>query len=236
LIAIATVITVGVMFNACSKDDEDESKQENNSQNTPPEKESAGKAVDLGLSVKWADMNVGATTPEDYGDYFAWGETKPKEIYNWSTYTWCEGSRTTLTKYCNNNSKGIVDNKTSLELADDAARANWGGTWRMPTYDELCELNNKCTWTWTTRNYVTGFSVTGPNGNSIFLPAAGYRSDENLYDTGYNGDYWASSLYTSNASFARYVYFYFNTSSGANSHTPGEEYRCFGRSIRPVKE
>jgi hypothetical protein len=130
--------------------------------------------VDLGLSVKWATCNVGATKPEEYGDYFAWGETTPKDAYDWSTYKWCNGGPSTQTKYCTNSSYGTVDNKTTLDLSDDAACANWGGSWRMPTRAEQDELRNNCTWTWTTQNGVNGYKVTGTNGNSIFLPAAGY--------------------------------------------------------------
>ena len=132
--------------------------------------------VDLGLSVKWATCNVGATTPEGYGDYFAWGETSPKNDYSWSTYKYCKGSETTLTKYNTNSSNGTVDNKTTLDLSDDAARANWGGKWRMPTQAEQEELINNCTWTKTTQNGVNGYKVTSKtNGNSIFLPAADRR-------------------------------------------------------------
>lgn len=152
--------------------------------------------VDLGLSVKWATCNVGATKPEEYGDYFAWGETEPKEMYDWSTYKWCNGSETTLTKYCTDGSYGTVDNKTQLELSDDAAHANWGDSWRMPTDSELTELREQCTWTWTTQNGVNGCKVTSKsNGNSIFLPAAGYYYDSLLGSVGIGGICWSSSLY-----------------------------------------
>ena len=157
---------------------------------------SADEAVDLGLSVKWAPMNVGALAPEDSGNLFAWGETKPKDTYNWSTYTWCKGSNDTMTKYCTDPSKGTVDNKTVLDLSDDAAYANWGSTWRMPTDAEWEEMLDKCTWEWTTQNGVNGRKVTGPNGNSIFLPAAGYRYDGTLSSVGSYGSYWSSSLGT----------------------------------------
>jgi hypothetical protein len=160
-------------------------------------KESVHEYVDLGLSVKWATCNVGATKPEEYGDYFAWGETQPKDYYDWSTYKWCNGSYNTLTKYNNSSSYGTVDNKTQLELSDDAARANWGGSWRMPTRAEQDELRENCTWTWTTQNGVNGYKVTSKkNGNSIFLPAAGYRDGSSLYRAGSYGYYWSSSLGT----------------------------------------
>ncbi|MEE0921901.1 MAG: hypothetical protein U0L47_05340 [Paludibacteraceae bacterium] len=152
--------------------------------------------VDLGLSVKWATMNVGASSPEDYGDYFAWGETEPKEVYDWSTYKYGNGSYL-LTKYNNNSNYGTVDNKTQLDLTDDAAYVNWGGAWRMPTDAELTELGNNCTWTWTSQNGVNGYNVTSKsNGNSIFLPAAGYRYDTSLRYAGSDGYYWSGSLRT----------------------------------------
>ena len=153
--------------------------------------------VDLGLSVKWATCNVGASKPEEYGDYFAWGETEPKSTYSWSTYKWCNGSYDTQTKYCTKSSYGTVDNKTQLELSDDAARANWGGSWRMPTKAEQDELREQCTWTWTTQNGVNGYKVTSKsNGNSIFLPAAGHRRFSSLSHAGGIGYYWSSSLDT----------------------------------------
>ncbi|MBQ9363752.1 MAG: DUF1566 domain-containing protein [Bacteroidaceae bacterium] len=141
-------------------------------------------------------MNVGASSPEDYGDYFAWGETKPKDTYTWSNYTWCDGSSDTQTKYCTS------DNKTVLELEDDAARANWGGNWRMPTIDEMIELVENCTREWTTRNEVIGCKVTGPNGHFIFLPAAGNRLDDSLDGAGFGGYYWSSSVYTDDGIYA----------------------------------
>ncbi|MBQ5370375.1 MAG: T9SS C-terminal target domain-containing protein, partial [Bacteroidaceae bacterium] len=116
--------------------------------------------VDLGLSVKWATCNVGADSPEDYGDYFAWGETSPKSTYDWSTYKWCKGAYDNLTKYNTNSGFGTVDNKNQLDLSDDAARANWGGSWRMPTDEEFIELGEKCSWKRTTQNGVKGYKVT----------------------------------------------------------------------------
>ena len=152
--------------------------------------------VDLGLpsGTLWATCNVGANAPEEYGDYFAWGETAPKDYYDWSTYKWCNGSYNTMTKYCTNSSygyNGFTDGKTELDPEDDAAWFNWGSSWRMPTEEQLNELINICTWTWTTRNGVNGRLVTGPNGNTIFLPAAGGRWDESLYYVGSYGYYWS---------------------------------------------
>ena len=114
-------------------------------------------AVDLGLSVKWANMNVGAKKSSDYGTYFAWGETRPKEFYSWKTYAWSKGDTQFLTKY------SFADRKVQLAPSDDAARANLGGEWRMPTVDEFEELVNpaNCKWEWTTKNGVNGYKVTG---------------------------------------------------------------------------
>jgi hypothetical protein len=184
--------------------------------------------VDLGLSVKWATMNVGANSPEEYGDYFAWGETTAKSTYNWSTYKWCKGSYDTLTKYCNNSSYGTVDNKSELDPEDDAAHVNWDGTWRMPTLAECEELVDKCTWTWTSQNGVNGRKVTGPNGNSIFLPAAGCRSDSALYTASSYGYYWSSSLNPYNDNNAYYLYF------NSSDFYMGCSHRYSGRSVRAV--
>ena len=185
--------------------------------------------VDLGLSVKWATMNVGASKSEDYGDYFAWGEIAPKEEYNWSTYKWCNGSSSSLTKYNYNSSLGFVDNKTQLELSDDAARANWGGKWRMPTDAELTELREQCTWTWTTENGINGYKVTSRiNGKSIFLPAAGNRTGPSLGSVG-DGYYWSSSISTEGSPVGAY-YLYFL--SGSVNRYDGS--RDDGQSVRPV--
>ena len=191
--------------------------------------------VDLGLpsGTLWATMNIGAKSPEDYGDYFAWGETEPKENYDWSTYKWCNGSRSTITKYCTSFSDGTVDNKTTLELSDDAANTNWGGDWRMPTMSELNELRDSdyTTWTWTTQNGVNGYKVTSiKNGNSIFLPAAGYRDGFELYNELYNagsyGGYLSKSLFEN--TFADGLWFISNYKDFTNFH------RCRGLSVRPV--
>ena len=190
--------------------------------------------VDLGLpsGTLWATCNVGASKPEEYGDYFAWGETQPKSTYDWGTYKYCNGSATTLTKYCTNSDFGTIDNKTVLEAADDAARANWGGSWRMPTDAELTELYEQCTWTWTTQNGVYGYKVTskksGYTNKSIFLPAAGYRNVSSLYYAGSDGYYWSSSLLTDYPSNAWFVGFY---SDYVRSSPNG---RYYGFSVRPV--
>ena len=219
--------SLAVLFTACEKGEP--SDKSNVDGSTSVSGVSEGHAyVDLGLSVKWATCNVGADSPEDYGDYFAWGETQPKSYYDWSTYKWCEGSYVTQTKYCTDSDYGTVDNKTVLDLTDDAANANWGGSWRMPTKAERNELCNKCTWTWDQENGVNGYTVTGPNGNSIFLPAAGNRNISYLNNAGSDGNYWSSSLYVYNSVDAYALGF--NSSSVGRSNG----YRGCGRSVRPV--
>ena len=186
--------------------------------------------VDLGLSVKWAIMNVGATSPEDYGDYFAWGETEPKEEYSWETYKWCDGDFNNLTKYCSSSEFGIVDNKTVLDLEDDAANVNWGGAWRMPSKAELDELIENCTWSWTTQNGVDGYTVTSnTNGKSIFLPAAGYRNETFSDEVGTFGYYW-SSLHD-NANFQHISHNIYFEESNVDKDSDS---RYYGNSIRPV--
>ena len=189
--------------------------------------------VDLGLpsGTKWATCNVGATKPEEYGNYYAWGETETKTTYKWSTYKWCNGSDDTQTKYCTKGKYGPVDNKTVLELEDDAAAVNWGGAWRMPTVDEWTELLENCTWIWTTLNGRIGYEVKSKiNGNSIFLPAAGCRGDDDLYGAGDDGYYWSSSLNTDYPFDAWCVLFY----SGYVGRYGDYRYRYRGQSVRPV--
>ena len=177
--------------------------------------------VDLGLSVKWAKCNLGASKPSDYGDYYAWGETKTKDNYSWDTYTL--GEPGSFTNY--NGTDGI----TTLHAAHDAATAKLGSPWRMPTLDEIKELLDNCTWTWTTQDGINGYEVKGPNGNSIFLPAAGSRHSSELDAAGSWGIYWSSSLGTANSDIARYLYFF----SGV--HDWSYDYRCFGFTVRPVR-
>lgn len=190
--------------------------------------------VDLGLSVKWATCNVGATKPEEPGDYFAWGETKPKDYYDWSNYKWCAGDYDDLTKYCDVSgyayASSYVDKIYVLQLSDDAARVNWGGNWRMPLKSEFDELYSSCTWTSTTQNGTAGYRVTGKNGNSIFLPKAGYKFQGSLEDLGSDANYWSSTVcpysYEHTYPFRAYSY-------GDGSSIP-EFLRCVGLSVRPV--
>lgn len=192
--------------------------------------------VDLGLSVMWATCNVGATKPEDYGDYFAWGETSPKSRYSWDNAKYRISGDSykdlKLSKYVINKKHGTVDSKTRLELSDDAARANWGGRWRMPTRAEQDELREKCTWTWTTQGGHKGYKVTSKsNGNSIFLPAAGYRDGTSIYYASFDGFYWSSTLCSDIDMDAHYLFF---LSNKVDRGIPTDRYT--GHSVRPVME
>ncbi len=191
--------------------------------------------VDLGLSVKWGACNVGATFSEEPGDYFAWGETEPKSDYSWSNYNFWGGEWSddvTVNKYCTSTDfwggTGPVDHKTVLDLEDDAAFVNWGSGWRMPTGAEWTELREHCTWVWTTQNGMQGELVTGPNGNSIFLPATGDCTSP--ASVGVYGSYWSSSLYSKEPSDAWDVFFRSPDFLCDDSYT----YRFYGFSVRPV--
>ncbi len=187
--------------------------------------------VDLGLSVKWATCNVGASKLEEYGNYFAWGETTTKSTYDWSTYKYY-GNNNSLNKYNTNSSIGPTDNDTILNMDDDAARVNWGDNWRMPTDAEFTELREQCIWTWTTHNGVNGYKVTskksGYTNSAIFLPAAGERYGSSLPYTGNHGYYWSSSLYTGYPSYAWGVRF------GSSDVGRYYNFRDYGHSVRPV--
>ena len=173
--------------------------------------------VDLGLSVKWATCNVGASSPSDYGNYYAWGETRAKSSYAEETYIYYEngeyvdiGSNISGTKY-------------------DAARANWGGTWRMPTLDEIKELEKKCTWTWTTQGGHNGYRVTGPNGKSIFLPAAGQMVDALLSSVGSYGFYWSATPDSDSGNAYSLGFF-------SDGYVCVDYVRDCGFTVRPVKD
>ena len=176
--------------------------------------------VDLGLpsGTKWATCNVGAETPEGYGDYFAWGETTTKESYVRGTYTYYDEAGLHLNKY------NGQDSITILEPTDDAATANWGASWRMPTAEEFDELQNNCTVIWTNQNGINGNLFVGSNGNSIFMPSADC-SYTGISGFGY---YWSSSLYTHIISEA--ICLRFNSEYCYLDHI----YRCYGLSVRPV--
>ena len=204
--------------------------------------------VDLGLpsGTLWATCNVGADNPEDYGLYFAWGETtgytgdtSDGRSFSWSSYKYCNGSTSTMTKYCNNSScgyNGFTDDLTELVPEDDAATANWGSQWCMPSQTQFEELINSSytTTEWTTVNGVSGRKITskvsGHVGNFIFLPAAGYRNDSSLYITGLYGSYWSRALYTDGPDYARFLFF---NSSDIYAYYGSD--RFSGRSVRPVR-
>ncbi|MBR5907086.1 MAG: hypothetical protein IKZ50_01670 [Bacteroidales bacterium] len=167
--------------------------------------------VDLGLSVKWATCNVGASTPEDYGDYFAWGETATKKSYWLDTYRFRTSGEwideTTFSKYNFKSGRGNVDNKERLDFSDDVARTKWGSFWRMPTKTEWDELRDNCTWTWISNGGVKGYKVTSKkNGKSIFLPAAGGIAFSSVNNDG-DACYWSSTLYKDNPGNAYSLYF-----------------------------
>ena len=203
--------------------------------------------VDLGLpsGLKWAKCNLGASNPSAYGDYYAWGETAPKTDYTWATYKWMQAGKSDwqyITKYtiADDQTEGIWydssgtfigDNKTVLDAADDAATTKLGSPWRMPTFDEFMELRDNCTGTWTTQDGVNGYQMEGPNGNTIFLPAAGYRNGSDLKSAGSWAFYWSSSLC--------YIYpssegaFDYNIASSVYVPYPRDRY--FGHVVRPVR-
>lgn len=181
--------------------------------------------IDLGLpsGLKWATCNVGANNPEDYGNYYAWGETETKSIYHDTTMTY----RLSISELL---SQGYIDGNNKLTSQHDAAAANWGGSWRMPTEDEIKELIDECTWTWTTQNGVNGRKVTGPNGNHIFLPAAGSRYGSSLEYAGENGLYWSSTPYGSDSGSA------YDLNFGSSDQCVNWYGRYYGLSVRPVAE
>ena len=193
--------------------------------------EDMGEAVDLGLSVKWASYNVGASSPDDYGWYFAWGETEPGlgKVFTWYTYPWRIDDNGAFIKY------NLSDNKTTIELDDDAAHVNWGGSWRMPTQTEYKELFNNCTSVWTTENGVNGYRFTsqkeGYTDKSIFIPAAGNHRDNWGYELGSSCYYWTSSRYVDYPYSVSHAY----TMDG-QKYGFGINYidRFYGYSVRPV--
>ena len=193
--------------------------------------------LDLPSGLKWAKCNVGAEKETDYGDYFQWGLTTPNTADDCTleNYRYCNGSDTTLTKYNNISFFGTVDNITTLETTDDAARANMGGDWRMPTRDEIQELVDN-----TDNEWVEDYKGSGVNGRKftsktngskyIFIPAAGYCLDGSVYNVGSGGYVWSSSLYTSEPDFAWSLYF--RSGSCALDYYD----RCDGRPVRGVRK
>jgi len=202
--------------------------------------------VDLGLSVKWSTCNIDAIRPEDYGGYYAWGENYTKDNYYWTSYRFrISGNdvfEVKFNKYNKNKTHGKIDNKTKLDLSDDVAHVKWGGSWRMPTkaeYDELLS-SGVCTLEWTIQNGVNGLLITsnkyGYEGNSIFLPAGGFRDKESLYNIGRYCTYWTSSLSTSNIenedSATAWTVYYSEYTDSWNALI--NNHRYIGHTIRPV--
>lgn len=216
--------------------------------------------IDMGNAGKWASFNLGASEPEQYGDYYAWAEIEPyykpgyaqssnpqwrsgkSAGYAWASYRWCKGTRETLTKYNRDSSLGTVDNQdefSDYNYEDDPARQKLGGKWRTPTDWDWARLLANCTWKWTTQNGVYGYMVTAKNGNSIFLPAAGYRSDKKLTRNGQDICYWSCNLYNPGPSAAWGLILtaspYSDPSdvSGSTYNLLSHNARYWGMSIRP---
>lgn len=196
-------------------------------------------AVDLGLSVKWASFNLGASKPEECGNYYAWGETEPKTEYTWATYKWGKTSfsKDGVSKYCDTVGKGNLDDLIVLLPEDDAAHVKLGGKWRMPSRDEMSDLIMQCNWTWTFKNEIWGFIVTGPSGKSIFLPAAGERVDTRTLWVGTAGKgedcygwYWSNLVYSPGNQNANHLNICYDWYSWR------DDPRCNGYSIRPVSD
>lgn len=186
--------------------------------------------VDLGLpsGLKWANQNLGAEAPEEYGAYFAWGEVSEKDNYDWASYSHCDGSMSTI--------HDLGEDISGTPY--DAARMNWGGSWRMPTLEEYNELVDNCTWAWTDVNGTLGRMGTGPNGNTIFFPAGGYKAGSVNYSRGLYGNYWTathttgmpSSGYSLGAAYAYYM------SESKKKIYTDTYYQNEGYSVRAVME
>ena len=237
MLAFVAMLTVGAV--SCGKDDNGSGNGGNTGGGFNPGGggNTTAEWVDLGLpsGLLWATCNLGANSPEEYGNYYAWGETTTKEVYNWSTYKYCTvygaGNLETLTKYNTSSDYGTPDNLTTLQAADDAATAALGSGARTPTKEEWQELLNNTTVKWTTVNGVNGRKFTSTaNGNTLFLPAAGYRPGSGLYGAGSLGNYWSSSLYTDGPYGAWYFYF----------HSDGRRMdyctRDYGYTVRAVRQ
>ena len=231
-IILFLAIALPLAFTSCSDDKEKDE--------PVPETTTIHEYVDLGLTsgTLWATCNVGADKPEEYGDLFAWGETTPKEAYSWNTYKWCEGRYDKLTKYCIDESHGVVDGKRELDPEDDAAYVNWGPMWRMPTTEQQNELYNECTWTRTSLNGVKGYQITGPNGKTLFLPAAGYCEDNSVLEQGSFCSLWSRSCYTSNG-ISNHDYssctMGFDWDKGSYFFNGKYHFRYYGHSVRAVR-
>ena len=234
MFAIAVVMMMGVAFTACLSNEE-------------PKPGSDAEYVDLGLpsGTKWGACNLGATKPEEYGDYYAWGETEGKTSFSWGNYTWMQKGKANwkyITKYTfddgktqciwyDDDKKFIGDGKTTLEPKDDAATAKLGSRWRMPTPDDFRELIDKCNWEWAELNGVKGYKVTGTNGNFIFLPAAGHNDGSKVEGKEDGGFFWSNSLSSDDSSHADNLKF-----SSTKAPTIIHKGREIGISVRAVRK
>ena len=230
----ALMLMMTVVFAAgCTKTDDPTNGGDNNEVNLNGTGTYSGHDyVDLGLpsGTLWATCNVGATTPEGYGSYFAWGETETKTNYDWNTYKWSKGNYDQLTKYCCDTVLGyhhFTDNLTLLQTEDDAATANWGNGWCMPTDEQLQELIQSTTHVYKRLNGKGGRLFTAPNGHSLFLPFAGMHEDDNLFGKDGDGYYWSQSLDTRWSERAWMLYM-------GNPIVQGIQRHC-GRSVRAVR-
>lgn len=234
-VALLMAMSLPLLLSCGSDDDGDDNPSNNGGK-------SSSEYVDLGLSVKWATCNVGATKPEEYGKYYAWAETATKQNYTWGTYKYCGYSddfTALVTKYCTNAEYGMggfTDGLTTLSSDDDAATTVLGHGWRTPTASEMQELVNKCTWTWAAVNGVNGYRITGPNGNSIFLPAAGFYDATTNESTGKYGRYWTSNVGDGEGddSYAQCMRFYSPNDGG--EHYMSYRERQYGHTIRAVHQ
>jgi hypothetical protein len=207
-----------------------------------PVRSVAHEFIDLGLpsGTLWATSNIGAESPEDVGDYFAWGETEPKDVpteyYNFTNYLYCKGTGLTLTKYCSQSSygyNGFTDELTELLPGDDAATINWGSDCQMPSKEQFQELIQYSTITLTTQNGVSGRKVTSNiNGKSIFFPFTGYFFENGISDKDKQAYYWSRSLYTSEPAYSQALTFYTNI----NNISCSRQIRAFGCCVRPVRK
>ena len=229
------LIVTAIVVAGCNKPDEPDNGGNNGGGNNENNNNSYNghEYVDLGLpsGTLWATCNVGAETPEGYGNYFAWGEVQPKGYYDWDNYKYCNGGNVKeLTKYCTDSEhgyNGFTDNLTVLQLDDDVAAVDWGSDWSIPSWNQWKELKDNTTSTWTTQNGVNGRLFVASNGNSIFLPAAGSCHSEHNYHLGTGGEYWSNSL---SARSSRALCLYIGSDCCAND----ELSRRDGLSVRPV--
>ncbi|MBP3763851.1 MAG: hypothetical protein J6I49_08265 [Bacteroidales bacterium] len=223
---------------ACGKDDDDKNDNPGGGSGSGGGSETA-EWVDMGLpsGLLWATCNVGASAPEEYGDYYAWGEIATKSVYYWSTYKYCNGDYDQLTKYCTNSGwgyNGFTDDLTTLQASDDVATAKLGNGARIPTREEWNELIDNTTSEWTTQNGKYGRKLTSKtNGRSLFLPAAGDRWGDELSYDGSLGFNWSSSLNESNPYNA--WFFYFELDDQFMGYDYRDRDRAGGISVRAVR-